>query len=136
MKYDSLGYIQISAFTAAGALPVPNLNVHISGSEEGNIGVDYSLLTGRDGLTDTVSLPAPNTALSEAPNSPEQVYSLYDVYAYKEGYYPKEIKDVAIFGTVKSVLGLNMIPDARLRRNNNSPNTSNNSIITENEDLN
>ena len=136
MDYSSRGKLQIKATSAGGALPIEGVNVRISGSEEGNIGVDYSLLTGRDGLTDTVSLPAPNPALSEAPNSPEQVYSLYDVYAYKEGYYPKEIKDVAIFGTVKSVLGLNMIPDARLRRNNNSPNTSNNSIITENEDLN
>ena len=136
MDYSSEGKLQIKASAAGGALPIEGVSVRISGAEEGNIGVEYSLITGRSGLTTTASLPTPNPAFSEAPRSPEQAYALYDVYAYKDGYYPKEIKDVAIFGSVKSILALNMIPDAGLTRNNNAPHSSNNSIITENEDLN
>ena len=135
MDYSSYGKLQIKATSAGGALPIEGVSVRISGTDEGNIGLDYSLLTGSNGLTGTVSLPAPNPSLSKAPSSPEQVYSLYDVYAYKDGYYPKEIKDVAIFSTVKAVLGLNMIPDAGLKNNNSAPDSNNNSIITENEDL-
>ena len=59
MKYDSQGFIQISAYTAAGALPVPSVTVKISGNEEGNIGIEYSLITDRNGLTEVVALPTP-----------------------------------------------------------------------------
>ena len=135
MNYSSKGKLQIKATSAGGALPVEGVNIRITGTDEGNIGTDRSVLTGRDGLTPIVTLPAPNPKLSQKQGSPEQVYSLYDVYAYKEGYYPKKITGVTIFGDVRSLLTLNMIPDAGLIRNTNAP-LGNNSIITENEDLN
>ena len=135
MDYSSYGKLELRATSASEALPIEGVSVRISGTDEGNVGVEYILLTGVNGLTDTVSLPAPSPSLSRSPGAPEQVYSLYDVYAYKDGYYPKEIKDVAIFSTVKAVLSLNMIPDAGLKRDNSEPISNNNSIITENEDL-
>ena len=135
MDYSSYGRLQLRATSAGEALPIEGVNVRISGTDEGNVGLEHSLFTGVNGLTDTVSLPAPSPSLSRAPGAPEQAYSLYDVYAYKEGYYPKEIKDVAIFSTVKAVLSLNMIPDAGLKRDNSEPISNNYSLITENEEL-
>lgn len=135
MKYNSLGYIQISAFTAAGALPVPNLNVHISGSEEGNLGVEYSIKTDRNGLTAVVELPAPSVSYSLSPNPAEQPYAKYNVYASQDGFYPKTIYDVAVFGGIKAILPLEMIPDAGFTRGVYPPSSSNKSIITENEEL-
>ncbi len=135
MKYDSEGYIQISAFTAGGALPVPNISIRITGSEEENIDVDYSLITGRDGTTDVISLPAPAIFYSLSPNPAEQPYARYTIEAYGTGYYPKRLEDVTIFSGVKSILPLEMIPDANITRNVNPPYSTNNSYITENEDL-
>lgn len=136
MNNSSMGQLQVKTTSAGGALPAENINVRIRGNDEGNIGVDYSLVTGRDGLTDTVSLPAPDPTFSRSPNSAEQVFATYNVQAFGEGFYPKEIKEVAVFGTVKSLLTLNMIPDAGFTRDTPAPNSSNNSIITENEALN
>ena len=136
MKYDSTGFLQIAAFTASGALPSPNITVRITGSDEENIGVDYSLITDRDGLSDILSLPAPSLSYSLNSGSPEQPYAKYNVEASGDGYYSKRIYDVAIFSGIKSLLPLEMIPDAGITRNVSPPKSTNFSIITENEDLN
>jgi len=135
MKYDSQGFIQISAYTAGGALPVPELSVRISGNEEGNMGVEYSVKTDRNGLTEVIALPAPAVSYSLSPNPAEQPYAKYDVRAVGDGFYEKTIYDVAVFSGIKAVLPLEMIPDSGLTRNVTQPKSSNSSIITENEDL-
>ena len=90
MNYDSKGFIKISARTAADALPVENINVRISGNEEGTVGIEYSLVTGRDGTTEVISLPTPNKIYSQSPGAEEQAYATYDIEVFGEGYYPKK----------------------------------------------
>ena len=135
MEYESKGLLQIGTYTAQNALPVENISVRISGREEGNGGIDYTVITDRDGLTEIVELPTPSVSFSLAPNSPEQAFSKYNIEASGEGYYTKSIYDVAIFSGVKSFLPLEMIPNAGLIKNVSPPTSSNSSIITENEDL-
>ncbi len=136
MEYTSTGYIKINARTAGGALPAEMINVRISGNEEGNLGIDYSVTTGRDGTTEKIELPVPNISFSQKPSAAEQAYATYNVEAFGEGYYPKKITDVAVFSGITSILTLNMIPDAGLTRNVSPPSSANNSNIEENEDLN
>ena len=93
MKYDSQGFIQISAYTAAGALPVADVTVRISGNEEANNGIEYSVLTDRNGLTDVIALPTPAASYSLSPGALEQPYAKYDVEASKDGFYSKKIYD-------------------------------------------
>ena len=135
MKYDSQGFLQVSAYTASGAFPASDITVRISGNEEGNVGVEYSVSTDRNGLTEVVALPAPAVSYSLSPYALEQPYAKYDVFAYGEGFYPKSIYDVAVFSGIKAVLPLEMVPDAGFNKNVYPPYSTNNSIITENEDL-
>ena len=135
MKYDSQGFIQISTYTAGGALPVPDATIRILGNEEGNVGVEYSLITDRNGLTETVALPTPAVSYSLSPGASEQPYAKYDIQASAEGFYVKNIYDVAVFSGIKSILPLEMIPNTGFTRNISPPKSSNSSIITENEDL-
>ena len=136
MKYDSQGFIQISTYTAGGALPVPETRIRISGSEESNSGIEYSVSTDRNGLTEVVALPAPSASYSLSPNALEQPYAKYNVFASREGFYEKKVYDVSVFGGIKAILPLEMIPDAGFVRNVSPPSSTNSSIITENEDLN
>ena len=136
MKYDSQGFIQISTYTAGAALPVPETKIIISGSEENNVGVEYSVTTDRNGLTEVIALPAPSPSYSLYPNAEEQPYAKYNILALREGFYEKRIYDVSVFGGIKAILPLEMIPDAGFVRNVSPPNSANSSIITENEDLN
>ena len=135
MKYDSEGYVQFNAFTAGGALPVANVSIRLTGSDEENIDFDYTLVTGRNGRTERIAVPTPSVIYSTAPTPAEQPYAKYNVEAYSDGYYPKRIYDVSVFSGIKSLIPLEMIPDAALRRNVSPPASSNDSIITENEDL-
>ena len=45
MDYSSKGYLSVYTYTAEQAIPIPNLNVRISGGEESNRGMDISLMT-------------------------------------------------------------------------------------------
>ena len=108
---NSTGKIRIRAYTAGGALPIEGATVRIMGAEEDNRLISYSLLTDKDGLTEAVELPAPNSSYSLSPNPNEQPYALYDVEITAPGYYSKKINGLSVFSGVESVQLINMIPE-------------------------
>lgn len=135
MEINTFGYLKIRVFTASEAFPVSNAIVRIYGNEESNGGIEYSVKTNRQGVTEIIKLPAPSASLSQSPNSPMQSYSTYNVEIHATEFYPKTIIDVAVFSGILSILPVEMIPDAGLRRDTPQPTTSNKSIINENEEL-
>ena len=135
MQYDSTGFLEIHTFTAGGALPVPNINVRITGTDEGNLGSGYTVTTDADGISDIISLPTPSKSYSMSPGAAEQPYANYDIEAFGAGYYPKKLVGVAIFEGAKSILPMEMVPNAQIRRDTNPPSDTNYSVIYENEEL-
>ncbi|MBE6635245.1 MAG: hypothetical protein E7617_03485 [Ruminococcaceae bacterium] len=135
MIYDSTGYLQIRTFTAGGALPVPGIKVLIEGIDEANNGTVKYVTTDRSGISETVSLPAPSKEYSLSPGGAEQPYAAYNVSATGEGFYPKIIKNAAIYDGIKAVLQMEMIPDGSLTKNVIPPASSIDSVIYENEEL-
>ena len=130
---DSEGTLRIRAYTASEALPIPNAVVRITGAEELNRLVSYSLLTDRNGITEAITLPAPSLSYSLSPSPAEAPYALYDVEISASGYYSKVIKGVSIFSGVNSVQLANMIPDSG--GTGDYPRGNVNSVIPENESL-
>ena len=135
MDYSSTGFLEFHAFTAGEALPIPNINIRITGGEEANRGTDYSLLTDINGETATVPLPAPSLLYSLSPNPPEQPYSKYDVEISGIGYYPKKLVGISVFPDIKSILKIEMVPDSEFSRNVTSPFGTDFSVIQEKEEL-
>ena len=128
----STGSLRIRAYTAGGALPVVGATVRIRGAEEANRLVNYSLTTDRDGITESVSLPAPSVEYSLSPDPVESPFALYDVEIVAPGYYSKTIKGLTVFSGVESIQLVNMIPgDAG--NTENYPRGNINTVITENE---
>ena len=107
---DSSGSLRIRTYTAGGALPVKGATVRITGAEEDNRLISYSLLTDRDGQTDLVTLPAPSVDYSLSPDPAELPYSVYDVVITAPGYLTKRINGLTVFSGVNSVQLINMIP--------------------------
>ena len=107
---NSYGQLEISATKADGALPVTGATVRITGAEEANRFIVYSLKTDIDGNTSAVSLPAPSADLSMKPDTNENGYAIYDVEVNAEGYYPRIIRGVPVFAGIKSIQPVNMIP--------------------------
>ena len=81
MPYTDSGTMIIKTYTAGGALPVPKTVVRITGVDEDNKFVEYTLLTDVDGITPRIPLPSPSKSYSLAPSPSEIPYSLYNIGA-------------------------------------------------------
>ena len=75
--------------------------------------ISYSLITDRDGLTESVNLPAPNVDFSLSPSPNEKPYAQYDVEITAPGYYSKIINGLSVFSGIESIQLINMIPVGR-----------------------
>ncbi|MBR2931077.1 MAG: hypothetical protein IKC32_07600 [Clostridia bacterium] len=109
MVYNEFGELYVRASLADAALPVEGAKVIVRGADEYNGDVEFSLLTNRDGLTETVRLPTPAKIYSESAFPKEAPYAVYDVEISKEGYLTKRVLGVPIFSSVRSLLPVNMI---------------------------
>ncbi len=107
---DSYGRLIVKTLGAEEAFPVPDATVRIRGEEEINKEIIYTLFTDEDGVTETVSLPAPDAANSESPYAPKPAFYNYEVTVTKDGYYSKVVRAVGVFPEILSVLTVNMIP--------------------------
>ncbi len=107
---DTYGRLTVKAMGADEAFPVPDVTVRIRGTDEENGDILYTLFTDEDGVTEAVSLPAPDEENSESPYSPKPPFYNYEVAVTKEGYYSKVVKGVSVFPSVLSMLTVNMIP--------------------------
>ena len=110
MQYNDNGRLTIRTYTAGGALPVAKATVRITGANEENRFIEYTVLTDVDGITDAILLPTPALTYSTSPNPAEIPYATYEIELSADGYYTKRIHDVAIFSGTDSMQSVNMIP--------------------------
>ena len=110
MVYSGNGSLTVKAIIAEGALPVENVLINIRGADEENRFVEYSFLTDKDGLTESVVLPTPAVQYSLSPSPTEIPYASYDITAIADGYYPISIVGAAVFANTHSLQVINMIP--------------------------
>lgn len=115
---QALGYLIVKVSTASGAVPVENVTVVLQGNDEDNGNVFYSLTTNSDGITEKITLPAPNGSLSSAPNPASRPYSTYNIDVYKEGYYPQHYNNVPIFSGITAVQNARIIPTSEFDAQN------------------
>ena len=133
MEYSSSGFLELHAYTAGEALPIPNINFRISGGEEANRGTDYSVISDRNGDSPVITLPAPSLSFSLTPNAQEQAYSLYDVEVSGQGFYPQKLIGITVFPDILSILRIELVPDGELRRSTSPPQSDN--VIEQKEEL-
>ncbi len=107
---DYSGVLTIRTYLASKAVPVENALVVITDISSGETKIINSQFTNKNGVTENVTLPAPDPRLSEYPNVSRQGYSLYDVRIDKEGFYTLEFHNVSIFANQISIQEAEMIP--------------------------
>ena len=107
------GFLIVKASTASGAIPVEGVTVVVSGIDEGNSDLLFSLITNESGLTKRISLPAPPSTLSSSPNPSATPYSRYNIDVYKDGYYPQHYTGVPIFSGITAVQNARIVPIAQ-----------------------
>lgn len=113
----SSGFLKVN-ITKGGIIPIENATVTITRMENGNPILVASLKTDRNGNTDTIELPAPALSLSQASDNTQRPYSLYNIVAYKSGFYVVEQLDVPVFSGITSMQPINFIPIPIFNDNN------------------
>lgn len=118
------GYVRATLQLADGALPLADRNIYIktTGITQtsdnrflSDFPVDserytYRLLTDSSGATQSVSVEAPDPAISLNEYNPDIPYSAVDVYANVAGYFPVRVLHVPVFAGKTSTLPLLLTP--------------------------
>lgn len=113
------GYLTVRVSTAGGAIPLESASVNIRGGDIESSDVLHALTTNSDGLTPTVTLPAPPRASSETPQSSVPPYSVYSIDVFAKGYSPAFFYNVPVFAGIKSIQPAVLLPELENARHSN-----------------
>ncbi len=104
-----MGYVIVQATTASSAIPLQGARVRISSTEQGGYEVLYDLVTGSDGRTERVPLPAPARSMSLSP-SDGKPYAAYGIEVSRDGYEGAIFSAVPIFDGITAIQQANLVP--------------------------
>ncbi len=135
MDYNGVGFLEIKATTASGAIPLSNVTVSIHSADEDMTDFNAVVLTDDSGIAGPVELIAPIKSFSLSSGASQKAFSDYNVDVTKEGYYTKRIFDVPIFDGQSTTLPINMIPIQEFGNENGYPMNNLDIFIRENEEL-
>jgi len=110
-----MGTLIVHVTTARGAIPLEAAQVQVRSyddeQENGRGDVIASVITGRDGNTPRIPLPAPARAGSLSPNNGGiPPFQSYLVEVFLEGYYTQNYINVPIFDGITAIQPADMIP--------------------------
>ncbi len=132
MAFDKFGTLVLNITVADGALPLRDAKIRITGADEENREIVYSVRSDIDGISEKIALPAPEKALSLSPGAPSPAYAVYNIEVGSEGYYTKRISSVPVFEGTETILPVNMLPLAIHENNVTFPRGNLNTIVEEN----
>ena len=135
MKFEDFGTLSVITTAADSSLPIEGSLIRISGVQEENSFIDYSVVTDIDGISERIRLPAPSKAYSLSPSSPEIPYGLYRIEVRNQGFYNKIIENVAVFSGINTSVPVNMIPSPIHSENIEYPRNTLDTFVRENENL-
>ncbi len=132
------GLLRIKLTTGSGAVPLGEKYVYVKtdGFENAdkhdfaptypvnNVNYNYRLLTDASGITDTISIEAPDPAISRDSTSNAVPYSISDIYVNVPNYFPVIVNKIQTYADEASVLTINLVPIS-----SDYPSTVNGNII-------
>ncbi len=108
-EYTENGFLRVATLTGDGAFPVPDAHVTITVRRSDGEHLAYLLITDESGETPTVSLPAPDAALSQSPENRDP-FTTAEIRIFAEGYFRARLQNVPIFAGITSVQTVQLIP--------------------------
>ena len=120
--YPTLRYgaLVVAVTTARGAFPIIGADVTVTGSEEENGDISFSLVTDRSGKTEKIYLPALPANLSQSPGG-KNVSAIYGVTVKANGFYEFKSDRVPVFAGVTSIQPVDLVPLSAYEPEQNEP---------------
>jgi len=106
-----LGTLKVQSFTAYSALPIADTDITISKDIEEYRVIFFRGVTDSSGIIDDIQLPAPKSSIGsiEPP-----LYTVYDLTAIHTGYESIKQYSIGMFGGIKVIQYVKMIPEVIL----------------------
>lgn len=113
---SEMGILKVMAFTAYQAIPIEGVEVLITKDFGNNKVLFYRGYTDSSGIIDNIMLPAPVSGYSLA-DAKISNYTLYDLTAIKSDYDTIKNYTIGMFGNIKVIQNIKMIPKVDLEEN-------------------
>lgn len=107
----AVGNLKVQAFTAYGAIPVPDTNIVVFKDIEEYRVVFFQGVTDSSGIVSNISLPAPRMVTS---NEETPIYTIYDMTAFNVGYETLKNYTIGMLGGVNVIQYVKMTPNIDL----------------------
>ena len=108
---SDFGNLKVQAFTAYGAIPIPNTNIVVYKDIEEYRVVFFQGLTDISGMISNITLPAPKMVTS---NEETPIYTIYNMTAFNEGYESLKNYTIGMLGGVNVIQYVKMMPEINL----------------------
>ena len=108
---SDFGNLKVQAFTAYGAIPIPNTNIVVYKDIEEYRVFFFQGLTDISGMISNITLPAPKMVTS---NEDTPIYTIYNMTAFNEGYESLKNYTIGMLGGVNVIQYVKMMPEINL----------------------
>ena len=119
---DSLGsgrgYILVNVRAGDESTPIEGALVIVTAIVDGNRLILAEGVSNSSGTTKKFTVPAPDIKHSQAPESVNRPYNLYDISVTASGFFNARSVDVPVFDGITSVQNFSMIPVPFMMKNN------------------
>ncbi len=118
-RNTSNGFLKVQVYSAQGAFPLKDARVIISKEFNNQQKIFYEMVTDESGITEPVSLPAPDASHSFVVDG-MRPYENYNIEVSKEGFQTSLREGLPIFPGVVSLQPIQLRPLLASEQNNNS----------------
>lgn len=107
----STGYIQVHAYTSYAQIPLQGVAISVTAPDGTAIAMD---ITDRSGRIDPISIPVPDLAASQSPDTGEIPFAVFSIHARLQGYEQITAENIQVFAGITTDQELEMVPLSEL----------------------
>lgn len=104
------GSLIVTATAVRGLYPVANAKVIVFTGTADDMNIITETFTDISGKTPPITLPAPSSVYTDAPDPAERPYAYYNIKTSADGYIPTDNYNVAVFDKITSVQNVSLYP--------------------------
>ena len=106
---SDVGYLKVQAFMADQAIPIPDVEILITKEIGDDVVIFFRGYTDSSGIIDNITLPAPADTYNVSTETFSE-FEVYDLTAVKESFQTLKKYTIGMFGGLKALQYIKMIP--------------------------
>lgn len=109
-EMTGMGGMIVTVTAVRGLYPVKNAKVTVFTGKGADAEIITEAMTDESGKTPVISLPAPSSVYTDAPDPSKRPYAYYNIRTVADGYINTENYNLAVFDNITSVQNVALYP--------------------------